>query len=290
MALYLKKLAIRNFISEEVTQLVNVMEGAEGSAVFGYNVTDSALVTSNGQKTQYKQTHTVSLSVLPSTGAEETAMNTIMFTPNSNPVQIAGMSDDIFLTWDDPVYMTQKDEFGDTLTRNLLMTLDATIGYRGTAPLKKKPVYSGGNLLALYDILSGSASVLNGFTVAGTMTTSVSGAIQTLTRGADATALLESRPIFFPFAGESITLSMFVNSANAAYTFGFKFLDENGAEIGVDASIPTTGATSRKSHTATIPTGTAFVVARFVPGASVGNNLVFQNPAVRLSGLTAFTN
>jgi hypothetical protein len=289
MALYLKKLAVYNTVSEEVTQLVNVMEGAEGSAVFGYNVTDSALTVANGQKTQFKQTHTVSLSVLPSTGADETKMDSIMFTPDEYPVQVAGMSDDIFLTWDEPVYLTQKDEYGDTLTRNLQMTLDATIGYRGTAPLKKKPVYSGGNLLALYDVLTGSASVLNGFSVSGTMTTSVSGAIQTLTRGADATALIESRPIFFPFAGESITLSMFVNSANAGYTFGFRFLDETGVEISTDTTT-TTGATSRKSHTATIPTGTAFVLARFAPGATSTNNLVFQAPAIRLSGLTAYTN
>jgi hypothetical protein len=289
MALYLKKLAVYNTVSEEVVQLVNVMEGAEGSAVFGYNQTDSALVVANGQKTQFKQTHTVSLSVLPPTGADETIMNNIMYAPDQSPVLVAGMSDDIFLTWDEAVYLTQKDEYGDTLTRNLNMTLDATIGYRGTAPLKKKPVYAGGNLLALYDVLTGSNDLLNGFIKSGTITTSVSGAAQTLTRAADATALIESRPILFPFGGETITLSMFVNSANAGYSFGFRFLDETGVEI--DTSITTTtGATSRKSHTATIPTGTAFVISQFAPGATSTNNLVFQAPAIRLGTLSTYTN
>jgi hypothetical protein len=289
MALYLKKLGIHNVASSETTQLVNVMEGAEGSAVFGYNQTDSALTVANGQKQQFKQTHTVSLSVLPSTGTSETKMDQIMFNPSSFPVKIAGMSDDTVLTWDEAVYLTQKDEYGDTLTRNLNMTLDATIGYRGTAPLKKKPVYSGGNLLALYDVLSGSASVLNGFATSGTITASVTGAVQTLTRGADAAAFLQSQPIFFPFAGETVTLSMFVNSTNAGYVFGFQFLDETGTEISVDTTTET-GATSRKFYTTTIPVDTSFICARFAPGATAANNLVFQAPAIRLGALTAYTN
>jgi hypothetical protein len=183
MALYLKKLAIYNTVSEEVTQLVNVMEGAEGSAVFGYNVTDSALTVANGQKTQFKQTHTVSLSILPPSGSDATIMDGILNSVEPLPVKIAGMSDDVFLLWDEQSYLVQKDEYGDTLTRNLNATKDATIGYRGTAPLKKKPVYAGGNLLALYDVLTGSASALNGFTVLNGATGSVTGAAQTITLG-----------------------------------------------------------------------------------------------------------
>lgn len=288
MALYLKKLAVYDTVSEEVSTLVNVMEGAEGSAVFGYNVEDSALTVANGQKLQFKQTHTLSLSVLPPTGTDETNMNAILAEPEEHPVYVAGMSDDVFLVFDEPNYLMQQNEYGDTITRKLTMTQDSTIGYRGTAPLSKLPVYAGGNLLALYDVLSGSASVLNGFSVGGTITTSVTGAIQSLTRGADATAGIESRPIFFPFEGESLTLSMFVNSANAGYTFGFRYLDNTGVEISVDTTT-TTGSTSRKSFTSTIPAGTAFVIAQFKPGATNGNTLVFQAPAVRLCGLTTFT-
>jgi hypothetical protein len=289
MALYLKKLAVFNTNSSEVTTLVNVMEGAEGSAVFGYNQTDSALVVANGQKQQFKQTHTVSLSILPPTGTSETQMNAILASPESAPVKLAGMSDDVFLLWDEQAYLVQKDEYGDTLTRNLNMTKDATIGYRGDAPFKKKAVYSGGNLLALYDVLSGDGDVLNGFTTFGSITASCVGAVQSITRGADATAAVVSRPILFPFNGESLTLSMFVNSANAGYSFGIDFFDETETFIST-SSESTTGATSRKSMSAVVPSGTAFISVFFRPGATTGNTLVFQAPALRLAGLTAYTN
>jgi hypothetical protein len=184
--------------------------------------------------------------------------------------------------------MVQDSQFDEIVSDSLLLTHDTTIGYRGTAPLSKLGVYAGDNALALYDILSGSAEVLNGFAKSGTITASVSGAVQSLTRGADAGAALVSQGIYFPFVGQVLTLSMFVNSANAGYSFGIRFLDASGSVI--DATLEsTTGATSRKSMSVVIPANTVSISVFFVPGATSGNTLVFQEPMLSLSGRTAFT-
>jgi hypothetical protein len=272
------------------------MEGAEGSAVFGYNQTDSALVVANGQKQQFKQTHTVSLSILPPSGTDATIMDGILNSVEPLPVKIAGMSDDVFLLWDEQSYLVQKDEYGDTLTRNLNATKDATIGYRGTAPLKKKPVYAGGNLLALYDVLTGSASALNGFTVLNGATGSVTGAAQTITVGATTTGgtvYLRSANLLFPFAGETLTASADFTAGDADFNIALEFVQSNGTTI-ISTSANAVGVgdiPGRYTVQATVPDNTVYV--RFAITASAVSTTDFvtiQAPAIRLGALTAYTN
>jgi hypothetical protein len=296
MALYLKKLAVLDVANSTVAQLVNVMEGAEGSAVFGYNQTDSALVVANGQKTQFKQTHTVSLSVLPPSGADATVMDGILNAVEPLSVKVAGMSDDTFLLWDDAVALTQKDEYGDTLTRNLNMTLDATIGYRGTAPNKKKAVYSGGNLLALFDVLTGSSTALNGFTVLNNATGSVTGAEQTITAGATTaggTVYLRSANLLFPFAGEVISASADFLSADNDFAIGIEFVQANGTTIISTSSnaVSVGDIPGRFAVQATVPANTVYV--RFIIASSLLNtsdSVIIQAPAIRLGGIFTYTN
>jgi hypothetical protein len=200
---------------------------------------------------------------------------------------VSGHSPDGFFLWDEPTVMVQDSQFDEIVSDSLLLTHDTTIGYRGTAPLSKLGVYAGDNALALYNVLSGSAEVLNGFFKFGTITASVSGMAQSLTRGADATASLLSRNLFFPFVGQTLTLSMTVNSANAGYSFGMDFLDSSGSFV--SGSSDSASGTGRKSFNSIIPSGAVSVSVYFRPGATSGNTLVFQEPMLSLSGRTAFT-
>lgn len=285
MALYLKKLAVFDTVSEEVAELVNVMEGAEGSAVFGYNQAPADLQVADGQKLQHRINHTLDLSILPPTGTEQTKVDALWNAVEPRLVKIAGCSGDTFLLWNDPTYLVQNTEYGDTLTRHFNMTLASTPGYRSGS----QAVYAGANLLALYNVLSGDGTTLNGFATTGAITASTSGAIQSLTRGATPDTGLESELLLFPFGGESITLSMFVTSANASYTFGFNFYDETGALVDTDTT-SSSSTTSRVSHTTFMRDGSAYVTAFFRPGNTNGNTLVFQAPAIRLAGQTAYSN
>jgi hypothetical protein len=284
MALYLKKLAVFDTVSEEVAELVNVMEGAEGSAVFGYNQAPAELQVADGQKLQHRINHTLDLSILPPTGADATKVDALL-SEEPRPVKIAGCSGDTFLLWDEAAYLVQNPEYGDTLTRHFNMTLASTPGYRDG----RQAVYAGANLLALYDVLSGDGTTLNGFSATGAITASTSGPFQSLTRGATPETGLESALMLFPFAGEFITLSMFVASANATYTFGFNFYDETGALVDTDTTT-SSSTTSRVSWTTFMRDGAAFVTAFMRPGNTNGNTLVFEAPAIRLAGQATYSN
>lgn len=283
MVLYLKKISVG--VDGEVVPpvLYNVMEGVDGSAAFGLSVEKRALAVADNQEFQYAHDYVFDIRVLSgSTG--DAALQVIQSDyalQGLGLVRVTGISEDGFMLFRDPMLMQSPPQYDNVYARRLYTTLTTTPGYAGTAPLRSLPVYVGSNALFVYDVESGSASLLNGMTTSGTITTSVSGAAQTVTRAADASAYLASRNIFMPFAGQQITASAFVASANAGYTLGFRFTDIDGAEISVSTASET-GATSRKSHTAVIPANTAFVQFYVAPGATAANSVTFQYPAIRL--------
>ena len=282
----LKTIAVQDqTVTSNIATLDNIMSGVDGSATFGYSLEAQSVQVNDNQKQQYAHTHTLDIRVLQGTAGEIGILNAIV---NGNlQAKITGISPDGFLILDDPSYMVRSSQFDQVVADQILVTKTQPAGYAGTAPNSKLAVYSGDNALALYNVLAGSASVLNGFSVTGTMTASVSGRAQTLTRGADATAQLVSTMFFYPFT-DALTLSLFVNSANAGYSIGFQWYDSAGAFISADVGAQT-GATSRKSHTATPPANTAYAQAVAYPGTTATNNLVFQEPMIALAGRTTFT-
>lgn len=272
-------------VVSNIVTLDNVMSGVDGSAVFGYNLETKSLEVNDKQKQQYAHTHTFDIRVIQGTTVQVATLNAIV--DNNRTAKVSGHSPDGFFLWDEPTVMVRNAQFDQIIADALLLTHDTTIGYRGTAPLSKLGVYAGDNALALYDVLSGSAEVLNGFAKSGTITASVSGMAQSLTRGADASAYLDSRPIFFPFVGQTLTLSMTVNSANAGYSFSVFFYNSAGAFLsGVTESASGTG---RKSVNAVVPASTASLSVVFQPGVTNGNTLVFQQPMLALGGRTQFS-
>ena len=268
-----------------IVTLDNIMSGVDGSSVFGYNLETKNLEVNDKQKQQYAHTHTFDIRVVQGTSAELAILRAIV--DNNSNVKVSGHSPDGFLLWDEPTVMTRNTQFDQIVADALLLTHDTTIGYRGTAPLKKLGVYAGDNALALYDILSGSASVLNGFTVGAGITASQVGGDQTLTRASGTGTTLSSASIFFPFVGVSITASFDVVSITASATFGIQFLDTSESVLSTStASVSGTGVAS---HTATVPANTAYI--RFVtnPGNTATNEVQFRKPMLALGGRTQFS-
>jgi hypothetical protein len=282
----LKTIAVQDqSVTSNIATLDNIMSGVDGSATFGYSLEAQSVQVNDNQKQQYAHTHTLDIRVLQGTAGEVGILDAVV--GNNRQVKITGISPDGFLIWDDPSYLVRSSQFDQVVADQILVTKTQPAGYAGSAPNSKLAVYSGDNALALYNVLAGSASVLNGFSVTGTMTASVSGRAQTLTRGADATAELVSAPFFYPFS-DVLTLSIFVNSANAGYSIGFRWLDSALAEVATSIS-GETGATSRKSYSATPASGTVYAQVVIYPGTTATNNLVFQEPALRLNGNSTFT-
>jgi hypothetical protein len=282
----LKTIAVQDqTVTSNIATLDNIMSGVDGSATFGYTLEAQSVQVNDNQKQQYAHTHTLDIRVLQGTAGEIGILNAIV---NGNlQAKITGISPDGFLIWDDPSYLVRSSQFDQVVADQILVTKTQPAGYAGTAPNSKLAVYSGGNALALYNVLAGSASLLNGFTKSGTIVTSVSGRAQTVSRDADASAQIASTMFFYPFS-DPLTFSVFVLSANAGYTIGFQWYDSAGAFISASVGAQT-GTTSRKSHTATPPANTAYAQAVVYPALTVGDQVVFQEPMIALAGQTSFT-
>jgi hypothetical protein len=189
--------------------------------------------------------------------------------------------------------MVEDNQFDEIVATALLLTHDTTIGYRGTAPLSKLGVYAGDNALALYDVLSGSADVLNGFSLVTSATGGVTGSQQeviTPATTAENTVYLRSANIFFPFVGIPITASAnIVNISGGAFKLGVEFVQSDGSTI-ISTSRTGDVSTGVYSVTGTTPANTVYI--RFVvtagTSAAAGESVTFNQPMLSL-GRTAFT-
>ena len=281
MALYLKELALLETTTNTLLKLTNVLEGVDGAAAFGYKVEQEKVTINAGQSLPVKETHTLDVRVIDDY-ANQATLVAWANAPELYRFKASAYSGDSFLIWDEPVQIVFSRQRDGIAVRRLLMTTDAVVGYSGTQPLVKAPAYAGQNALSLYKTDQGSSTLLNGFTKSGTMTTAVSGSAMTATRGADATAFVISQPILFPFDGVQLEVSAFITGATAgSYTVGMRFLDSASAEISV-TSTTFTPDNIRRGVAATTPTGTYYIQWYGAPGSTLGNDLVFNAPAIRL--------
>lgn len=274
-----------------IVTLDNIMSGVDGSSVFGYNLETKNLEVNDKQKQQYAHTHTFDIRVVQGTSAELAILNAIV--DNNRTVKVSGHSPDGFFLWDEPTVMTRNTQFDQIVADALLLTHDTTIGYRGTAPLKKLGVYAGDNALALYDILSGSASVLNGFSLLNNATGAVASFLQTTTIGAttaENTVYLRSANIFFPFVGVSVTASFNVVQVVGSFKIGIEFVQSDGTTI-ISTSRANVSGENVNSVTASVPANTAFIrlVLTAGVGALTGDQIQIKEPMLALAGRTQFS-
>lgn len=279
-------------VVSNIATLDNIMSGVDGSAVFGYNLVKKSLEVNDKQTQQYAHTHTFDIRVVRPDTTPQGILRAIV--DNQRLVKVAGHSPDGFFLWDEPTLLSPNPQFDQVVADALLLTQDTTIGYRGTAPMSKKGVYAGNNLLAVYDVLSGSATVLNGFSVLNSATGSVTGQEQELVVGATTaggTVYLRSANLFFPFVGIPITASANWVSADADFSIAIEFVQSNGTTIISTASNAVgSGETGVKTVVATTPANTVYIrLAILASAVSTSDEVVIKQPMLSLGGRTQFS-
>ncbi len=291
MALFIDKLHLRNDTEDFGINLVSVMEGSDGAASFGYAVTQNSLRVQANRTQPISEDHNLSILVIDDKSTTPDAILTEWAnTPDLFQFKASAFGGDTFLLWDESVPLTIPRQYDQIVTRKMGLTLRALPGYAGTQPLVKMPVYAGQNALSLYKVTEGNASLLNGFRVNGTMTTTQSAGSMTATRGADAAAFVHTQSIIFPFPGTRITASFTTTAHTGLGSIGFRFLDDAGALVSLDTTPMVGGAAStiRRSYTTTVPDTTYYIELYMTPGSTVGNATTFNAPAIRLDAETAY--
>jgi hypothetical protein len=153
MALYLKEVALLETTTNTLLKLTNVMEGIEGSAVFGYQTENINIQTGANRTEQVVTRHTFDIRIKDD--ADPTVQATLTAWANNPELRFkaSGYSGDTFFLWDEPVPIVFSRAYDLIGARHLIMTLDAVPGFQGASGSKKLPVYAGQNLLGIYNIV-----------------------------------------------------------------------------------------------------------------------------------------
>ena len=126
MITLLKKIAIRPMGEPfNIVELVNIMEGVDGAAAFGYSLETIAIQVEDNQKQQYKHTHTFDVRVI-----DESADNALIdaWIADQKRVQIAGEGvDGLFFM--DNVLLTRNKQYDGIIASAFLATADTLTWY-----------------------------------------------------------------------------------------------------------------------------------------------------------------
>jgi len=108
-----------------IVELVNIMEGVDGSAAFGYSLEATAIQVEDNQKQQYKHTHTFDVRVI-----EESGYNAIIdgWIADQKRVQICGQGIDGLFFMDD-VLLTRNKQYDGIIANAFLATADTLTWY-----------------------------------------------------------------------------------------------------------------------------------------------------------------
>jgi len=291
MALYLKEVALLETTTNTLLKLTNVMEGIEGSAVFGYQTENINIQTGANRTEQVVTRHTFDIRIKDD--ADPTTQATLTAWANNPELRFkaSGYSGDTFFLWDEPVPIVFSRAYDLIGARHLIMTLDAVPGYNGaisSSAGRQTPVYAGQNLFGLF--------AMQGFYrwSGGGVTVTATGANTDFSfLGAGASILSD---FLLPFGGVPITFSFSVaaeRSGPLTITANAVCLDSAGTVLS------TTAITSnfndgliRKSATITTPANTHTVRLNFVSsGSSAPTTISINTPAIRLgAGESTFVN
>lgn len=230
--------------------LTNIMEGVDGSSVFGYAIEPIAINVEDNQQQHYAEDHTLDIRIV-----NEDSQTAVLSALQAGgfPTLLSAHTPNGFLIWNTPSKITKNTQFDGVLADAVLMTIRSVKGYQGSGVTRKKAVYAGGNALALYDVTNGAGM------------------------GADGQM---SPNIFFPFPGTQITASAQVSAGTG--NIGFSFYQANGSTLVSNSNSAVTAGT-RSVHTTTIPSNTVFI--RMTMGADV----TYTEPMIGMGTNSVFT-
>lgn len=139
--------------------------------------------------------------------------------------------------------------------------------------------YTGRNALRLYNTSQGDANLLSGFVALGTITSTVSGANQSLVV-AGINDGVASEQMLFPFPGATLVASADFSAITNRFNIGVRFLTVTGTEISRVQNDYVSGG--RRSVEAVVPANTVYV--QWITTANEANaEWTFTRPALRIN-------
>jgi len=339
MITLIKKIAIRERPTADLTdpavspylttvELVNVMEGVDGAATFGYSLETVAVQVEDNQTQQYKHIHTFDVRVLDAGSDNSTIDGWIL---EQKPVDIVGIGVDGYFQFDN-VKLTRNKQYDEVFASAFLATAETLTSYTqghvvpywyennsneekytdfDSDPQSKLRAYAGANLYDIYD-LNVSRSNINGVssnvwqngvyfgytqsasTVSDKYSSNVNGSNVIYTRPKTSTSYLVYQQIFFPFSGEELSASINVVDVNTESggdpaRIGIYERGGNG-NINRSSVINITSGTPGRYTTEPITVlDTTKVVMLYVrPGTSPNSNLVFDDIGIYPTAVAPF--
>lgn len=327
MITLIKKIAIRERPTADLTnpavspylntvELVNVMEGVDGAATFGYSLETVAVQVEDNQTQQYKHIHTFDVRVLDAGGDNATIDGWIA---EQKPVDIVGIGVDGYFQFDN-VKLTRNKQYDEVFASAFLATAQTMTSYTtghvvpywyrdgsnqeryiqfDPKPHNKLRAFAGANLYDIYE-LDVSRSNISGYGGSvwqngsyysyvnssnfntNKITSNVSGKNVTLSRSTvgDSKDFMLYEEIFFPFGGESLTASINVvdiNTGAGGEEAKLKILERGGnANVNRSAVVNIT-AVGRISFDIEVLDTTKVVHFMVCPGEERDSNITFDD-------------
>jgi len=328
MITLIKKIAIRERPTENLTdpaispylntvELVNVMEGVDGAATFGYSLETVAVQVEDNQTQQYKHIHTFDVRVLDAGGDNATIDGWIA---EQKPVDIVGIGVDGYFQFDN-VKLTRNKQYDEVFASAFLATAETMTSYTtghivpywyrdgsdqeryiSTTQVRthnKLRAFAGANLYDIYDLdvarsnISGfgGSKWMNGSYYTYTqseeintnaITSSISGSNVTLTRSnvKASTSFMLNEEIFFPFDGVPLTASINIVDINTNVSGDPAAL--KAQIIGGNGNIATSyqvnlTSSGRISFDFTTDSNTRVVYLQYRPGTERDSNITFDD-------------
>ena len=143
-----------------IARLSNIMEGVDGSEVFGYNVEQESIQIEDNQTLQHAHMHTFDIRCI-----EDSANSAILdaIVAGNYKAKISGYSPDGFLIWHEPSLIVRNKQYDNVFASAVLATVKSTPNFRGTPPARA--VHAGKNLLGVFDVTSITTATLKGLSI-----------------------------------------------------------------------------------------------------------------------------
>jgi len=288
MLTQLSRLALTD--GTNTVNLININEGVDGAARFGYSVEDTELIIDNGATKYLTLEHQIDIRTLWDSD-HKTQLST--WEQAKTPLQLSGYGVDGFVYWHDPVIVGYADTpAGSSQVFWIKATRTTPPGYDSNFR-KTGGIQAGRNLLAIYDRERGSSTLMAGTNIVGSgLTTSFNSSNGQQTVTVDSTASLRTISFsaigsgnisfLYPYPDRQVTLSIDVISHTSNFGIDISIRDQADSQI-TSSSVNIT-ANGIATHTVTLPASTVYIRPRLriESDAVAGNQIVFRRPALNI--------
>lgn len=283
----LQEVAVAKVGSTETSfaRLVNVMEGVDGSASFGYNVEEDAIAISDNQKVQRYHDHSLDVRLLndPEAAAKIDAMD---------EGYIAGYTPDGFLSFNKGTVLGRNPQYDSNIVSAFSARTRTLAGYANGANGLEKPVYAGRNLLGLYDVTQpNNQALFSGFDTSGpNIVSSFDGDWLTLERSATGSSLVLSEALFWPF-DKPIKATIEADTGSGAdFQMGVAFYSQEVAGLVGEAEIDIPAASTGDFTLEVTPPSTTRFVRFFInPANDITSVCKVRKPRITRGANTKFS-